>query len=812
MPELLPAFSPAHHRSGLSARASAKAGYTLIEMSVVLAIASAITVASISMGVSMIESARRGQTSQKLNTIEDALMSYRLAYNRMPCPASPTLPTTDSNYGNEADNASGTCTGGVPAAPWKDNTNNVVEGAVPVNQLGLPADFMYDGWGRKFVYAVNYNVTAANAMSGQAISERCGITVSKTTGGGSRSKGAIYALVSYGSDGHGGYLRTTARYSSGSTNTDALTNCHCNGSAVETSYAATYVLHDRTENSASSTDTFDSFVRFKERWQLASSDDMFLNGSPVCTPGFRVDGASAGITSGTAAAVGDINGDGIADLIIGAPNASPGGHAAAGAIYVVFGTTTGYSSPLTLSGLSPTGIPSGFEIDGTVASEKAGQSLAVGDVNGDGIKDIIIGAPFASPATGANAGSVFVVFGKQTWSYSTYTLDNTALTGLIDGTNGAEYDGPAAGYHAGNRLATGNINGDLSASNHSIDDIIIGAPNAAPGGNANAGSAYVVFGKSSGWPVTQTLNAAFLNGTNGLEFDGSAVGLSVGSSVAAGDFKGHGNGILDVIMSAPLASPGGNANAGLIYVVFGKGAGWASPQTLNAGFLNGANGFELDGAAASDSVDSVATGDVDGDGKADLVIGAYSAGGGAGKTYVVFGGSTMKNATMWSTCPCTLASAGTVINGTNGAEFDGVGAYAGYSLATGDVNGDGKADIIIGASWAPGWNQNGAAYVVFGRSAGSWNVAPQTLNAAFLNGTNGIELDGVTALDQAGTSVAVGDLTGDGIADIVIGAPNATAPSGGNATAGSTYIYFGKSARWPTSAYGLGNLCTGSGC
>jgi hypothetical protein len=131
------------------------------------------------------------------------------------------------------------------------------------------------------------------------------------------------------------------------------------------------------------------------------------------------------------------------------------------------------------------------------------------------------------------------------------------------------------------------------------------------------------------------------------------------------------------------------------------------------------------------------------------------------------------------------------LNGTNGAEFDGPAGYTGWSVAVGDVNGDGIGDLIIGAY---GVNANsGAVYVVFGKSGG-WSSTPTTLDSTFLNGTNGIELDGANG-EAAGFCVAAGDLNGDGIADIIIGAPDTTI---NGVTTGAVYVYFGKTSGWST--------------
>jgi len=174
-------------------------GYTLLEMAVVMAIVGLVmglAAAGMTAASGGYDSVKRVETNKKLDVLEDALMAYRTVYNRLPCPGDPSLATSNANYGVEAATM-GTCTGGTPAAPFKDATNNVVEGAVPFKQLGVPEDFMYDAWGRKFAYAVNYKLTAANVMVNESLNDSCKISVTDATdAAGARSTGAAYVLWS----------------------------------------------------------------------------------------------------------------------------------------------------------------------------------------------------------------------------------------------------------------------------------------------------------------------------------------------------------------------------------------------------------------------------------------------------------------------------------------------------------------------------------------------------------------------------------------------------------------------------------------
>jgi len=409
------------------------------------------------------------------------------------------------------------------------------------------------------------------------------------------------------------------------------------------------------------------------------------------TNGFRLDGAAANDYSGfSVSAVGDINGDGVDDLIIGAYRADPNGDDS-GSSYVVFGKTTSFDVEVALAGLNGS---DGFRLDGAAAGDGAGFSVGVGDVNGDGIDDLTIGAPFAGP-NGTNSGSTYVVFGKTT-SFDA-TLD---LSGL-DGSDGFRLDGVAAGDRSGLAVsAAGDINGD------DVDDLIIGAFGARPNGNFS-GSSYVVFGSNTGLDAIVTLSS--LDGTNGFRLDGASANDYSGVSVsAAGDING--DGVDDLIIGADRADPNGD-NSGSSYVVFGKTTDFDAIVALSD--LDGFDGFRLDGTAKFDnSGRSVsAAGDVNGDGIDDLIIGANSASPNAtysGSSYVVFGRTTSFDA--------TVALSG--LDGTNGLRLDGVADsdYSGSSVsAAGDINGDGVDDLIVGApSAAPNGTDSGSSYAVFG--------------------------------------------------------------------------------------------------
>jgi hypothetical protein len=502
-------------------------------------------------------------------------------------------------------------------------------------------------------------------------------------------------------------------------------------------------------------------------------------------------GAAFDYLGWSVSSAGDVNGDGIDDFIVGAPNSNMAAFDS-GVAYVVFGKTTGYAtdgSGRLVINLASFTTADGFIIRGDGAFDKTGWSVsAAGDVNGDGVADIIVGNN-AGDDGGTNAGEAYVIFGKTTGFPLVIDLATTLHTTLPTPT-GFKIMGDANDDLAGYSVSSA---GDFN--NDGYDDLIIGAPQGDDGGN-NAGEAYVVFGKASGFSTIDLTNLA---PADGFLIQGDLAFDQLGRSASAGDVNG--DGYDDLIVGAPFGDNGGT-DAGEAYVIFGKAA---LPGTLVGGrqmldltTLSPNDGFIIQGDTLVDraGMSVAAAGDVNGDGYGDVIVGAPNGadgGANAGEAYVVFGKSTQSAVFGNIDLTNLSASQGFIIQG------DAAGDQTGLSVAAaGDFNGDGFGDLIVGAPTGDnGGADAGEAYIVFGKASGFGNavitagVSRQVVDLTTLSFPDGFIVQGDAGGDYTGWSVsAAGDVNNDGFADLIVGAPYTDA---GATDAGAAYIIFGGS-------------------
>jgi Ca2+-binding RTX toxin-like protein len=430
------------------------------------------------------------------------------------------------------------------------------------------------------------------------------------------------------------------------------------------------------------------------RWLVAPSVISFAGGG-WGSRATRFEGF-AGAVGSAVAGLGDVDGDGLDDLMIGAPGASSGD----GKAWLVWGREGGYGLTWLLKDSNATGLPGTFAGGAGAGSAVAG----VGDVDGDGHADFAVGQP------GLNSGAGGVSLGRGG--------ARDTVGSITDGTSNTVLVGSGGFGTLGNVVAgAGDLNGDGFA------DFAIAEP-------SGTGRVSIVFGTDAGWPATESLSdAASVRLVTGsfLAFAGSA--LAGGGDMNADGFD-------DLVIGAP----GMSSSQGAAWIRFGA-ATWTPGDQL----LGGAGYTRLDGTAVGDQFGSAAAmiGDINGDGFADAVIGAKGMNGGAGAIFIVLGRASF-GATTALTAPGII-------------RIDGVeaGANAGGALAAaGDVNGDGYDDVLIGRGAG-----GGDAWLLLGRAS---FAAGTTLNSP---GVIRFEGDGTFGRSVAGA----GDVDGDGLDDLLIG-------------------------------------------
>jgi hypothetical protein len=414
---------------------------------------------------------------------------------------------------------------------------------------------------------------------------------------------------------------------------------------------------------------------------------------------------------GGALAVADMNDDGYGDVAIG--TGAPENYSTPGEVIVVLGR----AGPAHLGLGTASGV---IRITGD-PDDRPGHALAnAGDVNGDGIDDLLVGAPWSdSPASGS--GAAYLLFGST--SFTDVDLTN------LPASRGYRI-ASSARAHIGREVAgLGDVNGD------GLDDLGIGAPGELPLG---AGAAYVVYGS----PAATDLDLAALPAARGFRISG--VAGETGSSIAGGDVNG--DGLSDVVVA------GRNGWGSRAVVIYGKPTG----ANVDASAMSGSIGFSL-GIGGGLSIDDLAVGDIDGDGFADVAIShaRYPQSISTGwPVSVVRGQATNASVEYLSEWPASRLMKIHVHEDERGLR-----------LAAGDWNRDGHDDLVIGSREAAHNGGNaGSAYVILGQASLS------TVDLTVLD-PRWRRIDADRPYDLAGSGLAVGDVTGDGSVDVVIGAP-----------------------------------------
>ncbi len=478
----------------------------------------------------------------------------------------------------------------------------------------------------------------------------------------------------------------------------------------------------------------------------------------------------------TVSEIGDFNGDGINDFVVGSPYEAGelGGNA-----FVIYGTPDGLPRSLDLDNLDPS---EGVAIVGGDAGTlfQTGDLLGydvrdAGDINGDGFDDVVVGAPQDDPTyTYTNSFLTYVGYssyvvtytGFNYYGYGTYTTYGAytyIYTGTYTFTSGYTNFGGYSTYVTYTYTNTRN----------------------------DAGSAYVIYGTNTN-PTAVDVNPL---GSSGLQVTGPTSGSNLGLQVTGvGDFNG--DGVDDVAASAESFFGGSYSTYfytdGAVFVVFGDAG--SLPDSVDTNTLPSPEGTVLVTNQTNSNFGAALDGgqDINGDGFGDIAVGAPN----AYASYVVT-----------NTYTYTIPPSGysTYIY-TGGGYSVGYTTYSGAYTYTSYIPPFGYFTYVYTqpggtytytntyVTYVP---NTGAAYVFFGNTGGIVPPAVALLPSGVINenslvGSNGFTFNGTTTGDQVGADVAfIGDVNGDGLDDVMIGAPGA---DGG---AGEAYVVFGSALGFP---------------
>ncbi|MCF8341400.1 MAG: FG-GAP-like repeat-containing protein [Chitinophagaceae bacterium] len=413
----------------------------------------------------------------------------------------------------------------------------------------------------------------------------------------------------------------------------------------------------------------------------------------------------------TVSGVGDINGDGYGDIIVGA-NQYDNGQTDEGAAFVYQGGAMGINTSYTIF------------VESNQTNARLGRAVSgTGDVNGDGYSDVIVGAENYSNGEWSE-GAAFVYHGSASGI-------NTTASTMVESNQAGAYLGFSVSE-------AGDVNGD------GYSDVIIGAIG-FDNGQTDEGAAFVYHGNSSG--ISTTYSAM-------LESNQANAGMGYSVS-SAGDVNGDGYG--DVIVGARYYD-NGQIDEGVAFVYHGSPSGI---NITNATIIESNQAYSWLGCSVSNA------GDVNSDGFGDVIIGAYKYTNGQtneGAAFVYNGSTTGINK-----------------NSATMIESNQSSSWLGYSVSgAGDVNGDGYSDVIVGAYYYTNlFAEEGAAFVYHGSAAGINSTASSMVESNQVGAYMGSSVSGA------------GDVNGDGYSDVIVGA---FVYDNGQSDEGAAFVFHGSAS------------------
>ena len=435
---------------------------------------------------------------------------------------------------------------------------------------------------------------------------------------------------------------------------------------------------------------------------------------------------------------GDIDGDNIEDIIVGAYSADPNGRNSAGCLYIFYGSS---------------GLPQQSEINadnadvtcwGAVSNDQLGTKVAVGNINNDIYDDILVSAPYATYDDREQSGIVYIILGGP---------DLDALYDLSTSTYPSKIFGETQNDFLGQSLMIGNINGD------SYDDLIIGTPN-ADHASINCGKTYVIFGEL---PAIEydLANPADVD----LTFIGEETNDNSGMSLTVGNFNG--DLYNDLLIGSPFANYSGRPDAGKLYMIEGRTTFPVSIIELGTSpYVD----LKIFGAHSESMIGlSIAAGDINSDDKYDIFFTDFAENDAAGEVNIFYGSNAFPSEIDQFETPSDISIFGGSYNG-----------FLGETLFSYDLNNDDFDEILIGIPRAiiPNGEEAGLVYLINGNE-----IIPSEIDLESY--TPDIIYYGAAAGERLGSSLTVLDFNQDPVKDICLGA------SGGSNDVGAVYTVFG---------------------